>query len=289
MTYSRAALVAALVLSAPAVPALAQTVSPGELRCLPIGDNGLLTATVTPPPAAESSVRLYFRRLNLVVEDFYFTEMVPTGGGAYWGVFPQAENSKLPRKPLEGATEEENAWAEWWRAKEASDHRDPNRDLPAEEIAERAAIGKREPRDWMAETDDPALERFLEAQSTEPAEYFVAVVDPDGREIARSPMRIVEVRDGCRPTLTPQQVGYAMNLTVGETAPWQAGRAVFHWQCTGVVTRLDPQQVLRGDDACRACVVAWWPKATAAGAVLGVLGIITIDDPDDPEVSPSRP
>ena len=267
----------------------AQSITLGPLSCLPNGENGVVTARIEPAPAAEIQVRLYFRRQNLMVEDFYFTEMVPTGGGNYWGVFPQPENSKFPEKKLEKPKKDENAWAEWWRDKEGSDDRDPNPDLDKDVIAERASLGKREKRDWMAAQDDDTLQKFLARQTTEPAEYFVALYNPAGAQLAKSPQQVVEVKDDCRAAMTPQQAGYAMNLTVGETARWQAGEPVFHWECTGIVTRQDPQNVLRADESCRACVIAWWPVAAAAGA-LGSLVAITDDDPGGPgEVSPSRP
>jgi len=267
----------------------AQTITLGALPCLPNGENGVLTARIEPAPAAEIQVRLYFRRQSLMVEDFYFTAMVPTGDGNYWGVFPQPEDSKFPEKRLKNAKKVENAWAEWWRAKEGSEHRDPNPDLDKDVIVERASLGKREKRDWMTPLDDDALQSFLRRQTTEPAEYFVALFDPAGTLLARSPMQVVDVRGDCRVALTSQQAGYAANLTVGETARWQAGETVFHWECTGIVTRLDPQRVLRADEACRACVVAWWPVGAAAGA-LGTLVAIVDDDPGGPEeVSPSRP
>jgi len=98
-------------------------------------------------------------------------------------------------------------------------------------------------------------------------------------------MRSVEVRKDCRVDLTPQQEGFAKNLVIGETAAWQKGEEVFHWECTGVTTRKDSLNVLRADDKCRACVIAWWPVATAGGAV-AMIGILN----DDPvEISPSRP
>lgn len=278
----------ALLSLALAPAAGAQTITLGALPCLPNGENAAITAQIDPAPSAEIQVRLYFRRQNLMVEDFYFSAMVPTGGGSYWGVFPQPENSKFPEKRLRNPKKNETAWAEWWRTKEGSDNRDPIPDLDKDVIAERASLGKREKRDWMAALDDDALQGFLRRQSTEPAEYFVALFDPSGALLARSPMQVVDVRSDCRVALTPQQAGYAANLTVGETARWQAGEPVFHWECTGIVTRLDPQRVLRADDACRACVVAWWPLG-AAGA-LGSLVAITDDDPGGPEeVSPSRP
>ena len=281
-------LTAALALLA--MPASAQTVEVGPLDCLPLGENAVATASIQPPPTAEMHVRLNFRRMNIQVEDFYFTEMVPTGNGAYWGVFPQPENSEFDPKELERARADADKWAQWWRAKEASDHRDPNTDLDREVIEERAALGKRVKRDWMDARDDRALQEYFERQKTEPAEYFVSLVDPSGREVARSAQQVVEVRSGCPTRMTAQQAGMAANLTVGESGRWQAGGPPFHWECTGVVTRLDPTGVLRSDDACRACVIAWWKDAAGAAAILGTIGVVTIDDdPKDPEVSPSRP
>lgn len=274
--------------AAGATGVVAQTITPGPLACLPNGENGVISARIEPAPAAEMQVRLYFRRMNLMVEDFYFTEMVPTGGGTYWGVFPQPENSKFAEKKLKSPKRDETAWAEWWRTKEGSESRDPNPDLDEKLISERASRGKLEKRDWMGAQDDDALQKFFEKQTTEPTEYFVALHDGNGKQVARSPQQVVEVRDDCSVSLTPQQAGMAMNLTVGETARWQVGEPVFHWECTGIVTRLDPQSVLRADEACRACVIAWWPKA-AAGTI-AALAVVIDDDPGGPnEVSPSRP
>jgi hypothetical protein len=276
----------ALLLAASA--ASAQTVTLGQLPCLPTGENAAFTAQIEPQPPAENSVRLYFRRLNIEVEDFYYVVMTPTGGGNFWGVFPQPENSSFPKKELKSSRSTENLWAQWWRAKEASQNRDPNSDLDTKVIQERAQLGKLEKRDWLTAQDDAAFERWLLAQTTEPAEFFVAVVDPSGRQVARSHLQAVEVRKDCRAPLTPQQAGAAMNLTIGETSAWQVGKPVFHWECTGIVTRLDRLNVLRADDACRACVIAWWPVAAGAGA-LGLVAV-TDEDPGPPgEISPSRP
>lgn len=279
---------ALLVALSCAAAAGAQTITPGPLACLPNGENGVMTARIEPAPAAEMKVRLYFRRMSLEVEDFYFMEMAPTGGGNYWGLFPQPENAKFAEKKLKEPKQDATAWAEWWRTKEGSGSRDPNPDLDEKVIEERASLGKVEKRDWMAAQDDSALQEFFKKLTTEPTEYFVALYDPAGKQVARSPQAVVEVRDDCSVSLTPQQAGMAMNLTIGETAKWQAGEPVFHWECTGIVTRLDPQNVLRADEGCRACVIAWWPKA-AAGAI-AALSVVVDDDPGGPnEVSPSRP
>jgi hypothetical protein len=270
-----------------ASPVAAQQVTPGDLPCVPTGANAAVTARVDPPPSAENSVRLYFRRLNLEVEDFYFVAMKPSGAGNFWGVLPRAESSAIGKKQLKNAASD--AWAAWWRAKEASTDRDPNGDLDAGVIRERAAVGKLEKRDWMARRSDADFESWLDQQKLEPTEWYVAVVDPQGRELARSEMRLASVNGDCRTALTDQQQGAADNLVVGHTAAWQNGQKVFHWQCDGVVTRIDPQGVEHADAACRACVVGWWPHAVAG--TVGALGVIAIVDeaPRHPEISPSRP
>lgn len=277
----------ALIALAAALPA--QEIQFAQLPCLPTGENTPLVVRIDPQPAAEIQVRLYFRRLNVEVEDFYFVAMVPIGGGNFWSTFPQPEASKFERHELENAADDRYRWAEWWRAKETSESRDPNSDLDQELIRERAALGRLEKRDWLSALENEALERWLEEQKTEPAEYFVALFDPNSRRfLTRSPMQLAAVRDDCSAALSPQQVGLAANMTVGETSRWQAGQPIFHWECTGIVTRLDPLDVLRADESCRACVVGWWPLA----AIPGALGIVTIfdDDPNPPaEISPSRP
>lgn len=290
----RAAKVAGLgvLLSAAALNAQAPTITLGPLPCLPQKGNAVLTATIS-PEVPGTTARLYFRRLNVEVEDLYYVEMVPAGGGGYWATFPIPTDSKFPKKDLknnsyEGRTIERtgNPWAEWWRAKEGSTARNPNGDLDDDTIREKATAGKTEKRSWMAPLDNSTFQKWLDDQATEPGEYFVALYDGYGRQIARSEMASVPVRSDCRVNLTPQQQGYAQNLTIGETAPWQKDDEVFHWECTGIVTRKDTLGVLRADEKCRACVIAaWWPVGGAAGAV-ALIGVI---DDDPIEISPSRP
>jgi len=58
------------------------------------------------------------------------------------------------------------------------------------------------------------------------------------------------------------------------------------------VTRIDPAGILRADEACRACVVAWWrkPGVIIPAAILTTVGVIEVLDDDEPkETSPSRP
>ena len=283
-----------VALAVAVAPAAAQqtSVTLGPLACLPQKGNAVLNATVS-PEVAGASTRLYFRRMNVEVEDFYYIQMEPAGGGGYWSAFPVPTESKFPKQKLDNYSYEgqkiDNTgkpWAEWWRAKENSQARNPNEDLDKDLIRERATLGKAEKRVWMQNLDNPALQTWLDGLKTEAGEYFVAVVDGSGKLLGRSEMRSVEVKSDCKVNLTPQQEGFAKNLTIGETAAWQKNEEVFHWECTGITTRRDPQNVLRADDRCRACVIAaWWP-AGAAGGAIALIGIL---DDDPVEVSRSRP
>lgn len=280
----------ALMVVALALPVAAQSpkITVGQVACLPIDGNGVVTATVT-PDLGSLSIRLYFRRLHIEVEDFYYTEMRPSGSGGYWGVFPDPEDKAATRKSLKNASPDE--WAKWWKAKEASENRDPNDDLNDNVIKERASVGKLEKRAWMTPQQDADLQRWLEKLENEPAEYFVAVYDTSGRLLDKTPMHVVEVKKSdCKVTLTPQQQGYAENLVVGETREWQKGESVFHWECDGVVTRVDSAGVWRPDDACRACVIAWWkdPRVIVP-SIMGTIGVVTIIRKDPEPASPSRP
>lgn len=282
-----------VVLSAAAAIGSAQqpTITLGPLPCLPQKSNGVLTATIT-PEVPGSTARLYFRRFNVEVEDFYYVEMEPAGGGGYWATFPIPTDSdfkeqKLKSSSYEGKTIQQTGhpWAEWWRAKEGSTGRNPNGDLDDDTIKEKAAAGKIEARSWMTPLDNPSFQKWLTDQKTEPGEYFVALYDGYGKQIARSEMKSVPVTSDCRVNLTPQQQGFAQNLTIGETAAWQKEDEVFHWECTGIVTRQDTLNVLRADGNCRACIIAWWPIGATAGAV-ALIGVV---DDDPIEISPSQP
>lgn len=225
------------------------SVSLGELECLPLEDNEALSATVT-QEVAGSSVRLYFRRLN-PVGAFYYDQMIPSGGGKYWSVFPKPEDR-----------EQHQLTDEWW------------------EILE--------DRDWMEGRDRDWLEDWLEQQENEAAEYFVAVHDAAGARLSRSAMRLVEVReeDDCPTELTPQEHGWSENLTVGETTEIQAGKQVFHWLCDGIVTRADTRGVLRADEFCRACVVGLIQRVSpAAVAAAGIVSVAIIEE----DASPTQP
>ncbi len=256
----------ALVL-VPAVAGAQLSVEAEDVECLPIEDNGVGWARVA-NNVPDTTVRLNFRRMHDAVEDLYYVHMNPAGQGRYWGVFPKAEDRVLDRHDLIETREEiqeEYKWASWWRAKEASEDRDPNdpedeAELDDDLLRERASLGKKLPRDWLAEMDDPTFQSWLEQLENEPAEYFTSVHDAEGRQLARSLTRVTEVRRDCRVDLSEQERGEAENLTVGETAHWQRDEQVFHWLCPGIVSRIDPINVLRGDGVCRACVIVWWKK-----------------------------
>lgn len=271
-----------------------------QVECIPIGGNALGWARVE-NNLPDTSVRLFFRRMHDVVEDFYWVDMHSDGDGRYWGVFPKAEDKPLDRHELESDRaavkrgpqddDDDHRWAEWWRAKDASDDRDPNDDLDDELIRERASVGRRYDRQWMEKLDDPEFEAWLEDQVNEPAEYFVAIVDSQGRAVAQTDVFATEVRkpDNCDPVFTPQQAGEKENLTVGETGEWQRGKPVFHWLCDGVVTRVDSFFIKRADDVCRACVVAWWQKKDLLIPLVAIPPAIVITQFDPDPVSPSTP
>ncbi len=294
---STALFVALLVLSAAGAQA-DLTVEAEDVECLPIEDNGVAWARVT-DNVPDTDVRLYFRRLHDAVEDVYYVKMNPAGQGRYWGVFPKAEDRELDRHDLIETREEiqeEYRWAAWWREKESSEDRDPNDpqdelELDDDLIRERASLGKKLPRDWLTEMDAATFQSWLEQLENEPAEYFASVHDAEGRRLARSPTRVTEVRESCRPDLSEQELGEADNLTVGETAHWQRDEQVFHWLCSGIVSRIDPINVLRGDGVCRACVIAWWKKKQVLLTTAGIVpttAVVIHKDPEPP-ASPDAP
>ena len=265
------------------------TIAVDELACAPLRANSVVAATVAGQPDG-AAVRFYFRRLHQEVEDFYYLEMRPGGGGRYWAVLPRPAEEQLKRYELKRAAEEqaEARSVAWWKTKEVESDRDPNDDLDAKTIRDRASVGRGEARGWLASGEPATLESWLKAQQYEPAEYYGAIVDPaTGAVLARSPVLKAPVTRECRVTLTPQQAGLAANLTVGETSGWQRGDRPFNWLCDGIVTRIDPAGITRSDDRCRTCALVWW-KNPGVYAGLGAIALISVDN-DDPETSPSRP
>ncbi len=123
-------------------------------------------------------------------------------------------------------------------------------------------------------------------------EYYVALVAPGGKTLARSATHMAPVKNDCDVELTEAQQGVAENLIVGESAIDQKGEEVFGFLCDGIVSRIDANGIWYGDPVCRACIIAWWnkrsfliPLAVGAGTGIGVL----IDDDDEEEVSPDEP
>lgn len=129
-----------------------------------------------------------------------------------------------------------------------------------------------------------------ETRNTE-VSYYATLLDAAGREVGRSPLLKSKVTADCQVKLTPQQMGTAQNLVVGETIPNQQKNRVMGFLCDGIVTRVDAYNVKRVDDICRVCAVAWWSRpeflvpAALAGATPGITQIIH----DPPQSSPSRP
>lgn len=121
-------------------------------------------------------------------------------------------------------------------------------------------------------------------------EYYVAVVDPDGRTLARSESFYSPVEDDCQVELSPVQMGAANNLTVGETVEAQEARKILGFLCDGVVTRINYEGIMRPDEICRGCVIPWWTKEEfiGAAAAVGAATAIIVEEPG-PEPSPSRP
>lgn len=242
---------ATLAAAAPDVLAQANgraRIAPGDLTCLPLEDNAAITAAVAGQPGG-TEVRLYFRRLN-PEGAYYYVEMLPSSLSELWTVFPKPQNR-----------EQAELTDEWW-----------------DELRTR---------DWMAGHDREWLEDWLEEQELEASEYYVGIFGPDGRPVAVSDTRLVEVqdRDECEVTLTREERGWAENMTVGETVAEQIGAPVYHWLCDGIVTRIGWNDVYRPDDICRRCIIVWWDKPEAilpAAVLLGGGVVIT-------EASPSRP
>lgn len=122
-------------------------------------------------------------------------------------------------------------------------------------------------------------------------EYYVALVDPLGEVFAKSDALHSPVDKGCEVELDEKQRGTAENLTVGETTFEQVGEMVDGFLCDGIVSRINPDGVLRGDEACRACVIAWRRRGALLLPIAGAVGlggvILTRDEP--PRASPFEP
>jgi hypothetical protein len=269
------ALVLAAFAATSATVAQTPTVTVEALECLPVGGFTPVYARVGSEPGG-AQVRVYFRRFHEEVEDFYYIVMEPTGDGRYYAVLPKPSDEDFEDRELENPQTQEqqsNLEAAWWLEKEAAADRDPNDDLDRKVIEERASIGRQQRRDWLQETNIVDLDRWLEEVENEPGEIFVAVVSASGQLLAKSNVQGIKVNNDCRAQLTPKEEGFAYNLVIGETAPWQGSEPVFHWLCDGIVTRIDHLGIKREDEFCRACVVAWW-RTPSLLPLLGATSIV---------------
>lgn len=92
-------------------------------------------------------------------------------------------------------------------------------------------------------------------KENEGIEYYVAQLNPLGEVVAQSESQWVEVKKDCEIELDERQLSYANHLTVGETTFEQEREKLDGFECEGVVTRINPDNVWREDEVCRACLV----------------------------------
>ena len=246
----------ALVLPSPGSLAHAQDTffEPEPVECLPVEENRTYETAVDNVEAGDT-VRLYFRRLNPLGE-FYYVQMASAGGDRYWTTFPKAKE------------EEQSELSDgWWDSLKT--------------------------RDWVEGRDRNWLEDLLEEQKQEAAEYYVAVFNPAGELKERSKVLMTSVKkDGCTEPMDPKQQGWANNLTIGETSAVQRNQEVYHWLCAGIVTRINPEDVRRPDQYCRACAAGFlfWVPPVAGAATIAIIGGGLINSTSTPvEATPRQP
>lgn len=124
-------------------------------------------------------------------------------------------------------------------------------------------------------------------EENELVEYYVDVVDGMGKSVARTSTLSSPVDENCKVVLDARQAGVAENLVVGETAPPQIGERVMGFLCDGIISRIGPDGVLRADQICRRCIVAWWETREVITTSAGLVTTGILIDKDDP--SPTRP
>jgi len=95
--------------------------------------------------------------------------------------------------------------------------------------------------------------------SQEPVELYAALVDHQGQGLARSTSKTVPVTETCLRASHPV-VGEALNLTLGETTPFQGEEPPFHFECTGIVTREFFGRLFQ-DPICRDYFVPFEPRS----------------------------
>lgn len=96
----------------------------------------------------------------------------------------------------------------------------------------------------------------------EPVEYYAALFDHQGRELVRSTLSTAQVTTEC-PKSTPPVPGEGLNLTIGETTPFQGQAPPFHFECTGIVTREYSGRLFQ-DAVCREYFVPFVPRLQSA-------------------------
>ncbi len=111
-------------------------------------------------------------------------------------------------------------------------------------------------------------------------EFYVDLLDADGKSIAVSAQKMVPVEDDCDVDLTGEQRREGNTLTVGETTPDQRDKGVAWFLCDGVTDRIDVDGKRRPDNFCGI--------PPSPFPVQGDNGIIIDPRPPVP-VSPSRP
>jgi esterase/lipase superfamily enzyme len=98
----------------------------------------------------------------------------------------------------------------------------------------------------------------ITGKKQEPVELYAAMVDHLDQEVARSSLEIATVTDTC-PRSLPPAPGEALNLTIGETTPFQGEEPPFHFECTGIVTREYSGRLFQ-DAVCRDYFVPYEPR-----------------------------
>lgn len=103
---------------------------------------------------------------------------------------------------------------------------------------------------------------IITGKQQEPVELYAAMVDHLDQEVARSGLKIAPVTDTC-PRSLPPVPGEALNLTIGETTPFQGEEPPFHFECTGIVTREYSGRLFQ-DAVCRDYFVPYEPRVQTA-------------------------
>ncbi len=168
------------------------TISTEPIGCLPLGDNGVVTAHVGNEPEM-ARVRIYFRRVSAGHPDFYYVNAHETGSGIHKALLPQPSD--------------------------------------------------------------------VAKSGQEPVEIYAVLVDYQARELARSAPKTVPVTESC-PGTTHPVIGESLNLTLGETTPFQGEEPPFHFECAGIVTREFSGRLFQ-DPICRDYFVPFEPRTSA--------------------------